>query len=83
MFANGMPETQAEIFEMFSYIDGEYIRPQEKNLIAGGGKCIASSNWDQYGNIVTNGYSFSPSELWEFMDGSKLYVGCSACYVVA
>lgn len=56
--------------------DGEYCRPWGADLRRAGGVCIRSSN-DGAGN---SGWSHSPTEEWEFPDGSRLEVGYSDCY---
>ena len=50
----------------------DYVRPQDSLLREAGGELVASSN--------DNGsYSHSPTEMWEFPDGSRLRVTCSDC----
>ena len=50
----------------------DYVRPQDSLLRAAGGELVASSN--------DNGsYSHSPTEMWEFPDGSRLRVTYSDC----
>ena len=50
----------------------DYVRPQDSLLREAGGVLISSSN--------DNGsYSHSPTDLWEFPDGSRLRVTCSDC----
>ena len=55
--------------------DGEYARPNGATLRAAGGVCLQSSN-DGAGN---GSWSHSPTEAWEFPDGSILEVGFSGC----
>ena len=55
--------------------EGEYCRPWGFQLRALGGVCLESSN-DGAGN---GSWSHSPTELWEFPDGSRLEVACSDC----
>ena len=50
----------------------EYVRPQGSLLRAAGGVLISSSN-------DNGGWSHSPTEMWEFPDGSRLRVTCSDC----
>ena len=50
----------------------EYARPSNSSLRAAGGVLISSSN-------DNGGYSHSPTDLWEFPDGSRLRVTCSDC----
>lgn len=50
----------------------DYVRPQESLLHEAGGVLISSSN-------DNGGYSHSPTDLWEFPDGSRLRVTCSEC----
>ena len=50
----------------------DYVRPQDSLLREAGGELVASSN--------DNGsYSHSPTDLWEFPDGSRLRVAYSDC----
>lgn len=61
--------------------DGNYCRPSDLALGTAGGIKTESSNWDADGATVPSGYSFSPTDVWEFPDGSSLvvdYSGCSA-----
>ena len=55
--------------------EGEYCRPWGFQLRALGGVCLESSN-DGAGN---GSWSHSPTELWEFPDGSRLEVAYSDC----
>ncbi|NCC40898.1 MAG: hypothetical protein EOM21_15915 [Gammaproteobacteria bacterium] len=74
-------ETIAEQLADESYdSDGGYCRPSERQLIEAGGTRVASSNWDENCQVVTAGYSFSPTEVWFFPDGSTLEVGYSGCW---
>lgn len=50
----------------------EYDRPSNSSLRAAGGELVASSNG-------RGGCSHSPTEMWEFPDGSRLRVTCSGC----
>lgn len=50
----------------------EYIRPSNSSLREAGGELVSSSN-------DNGGYSHSPTDLWEFPDGSRLLVTCSDC----
>ena len=53
----------------------EYVRPQGSLLREAGGVLISSSNdGGGYGP-----WSHSPTELWQFPDGSRLRVTCSDC----
>jgi hypothetical protein len=73
--------TIAQKFETdsFNYDCFAYIRPSNAALLSRGGVCIESSN-DNCGN---GGWSFSPTELWKFPDGSYLEVGYSLAAVVS
>lgn len=53
----------------------EYIRPSNSSLRAAGGVLVSSSN-DGAGN---GSWSHSPTDLWEFPDGSRLEVAFSSC----
>lgn len=53
----------------------EYIRPSNSSLRAAGGVLVSSSN-DGAGN---GSWSHSPTDLWEFPDGSRLEVAFSGC----
>lgn len=53
----------------------EYIRPSNSSLRAAGGVLVSSSN-DGAGN---GSWSHSPTELWQFPDGSRLEVAFSDC----
>ena len=53
----------------------EYCRPSNSSLRAAGGELISSSN-DGAGN---GSWSHSPTDMWEFPDGSRLQVTCSSC----
>ena len=72
-----MPENSAECFVLFAYHPetGEYLRPLESQLKECGGILVDSQK--------TSGISFSPTELWEFADGSVLRVSHSGCEVMA
>lgn len=63
--------TIAGAFEQESW-GVDYVRPQDSLLREAGGVLISSSN--------DNGsYSHSPTDLWEFPDGSRLRVAFSEC----
>lgn len=66
----------------FAYSDDGYNRPSEDILVSHGGYLIESSNWDVFGMMKSSGISFSPTEVWEFSDNSKLMVGYSRCEVI-
>lgn len=53
----------------------EYVRPSNSSLRAAGGVLVSSSN-DGAGN---GSWSHSPTDLWEFPDGSQLEVAFSGC----
>ena len=72
-----MEKTIAQDFYEAAYTEGEYIRPLDSKIEAAGGIMIASSNWDDEGRETAQ--SFSPTETWEFPDGSILQVGYSFC----
>ena len=55
--------------------DGEYARPWGATLRAAGGVCLQSSN----DGAENGGWSHSPTEVWEFPDGSSLEVRYSGC----
>jgi hypothetical protein len=57
-----------------------YVRPTTDELERFG-HLIASSNWGPDGEPVSSGVSFSPTEMWEFSDGSRLEVTCSTVRV--
>ena len=69
--------TIAHLFEMnsFDYDRFKYVRPSNSSLTSRGGRCVESSNT----NAGNSGWSFSPTELWVFPDGSYLEVGYSMC----
>ena len=63
--------TIAGAFEQKSW-GVDYVRPQDSLLREAGGVLISSSN--------DNGsYSHSPTDMWEFPDGSRLEVAFSGC----
>ena len=66
--------TIAGAFEQESW-GVDYVRPQDDLLREAGGVLISSSN-DGAGN---GSWSHSPTDLWEFPDGSRLEVTCSDC----
>ena len=69
-------ETIAQTLERESgSCEGEYARPLGFQLRALGGVCLESSN-DGAGN---GSWSHSPTDLWEFPDGSRLAVAFSGC----
>ena len=71
----------AKMFELSAYESANgYCRPNDNHLAAVGGQKLQSSNWDHNGQSITSGYSFSPTDLWEFKDGSRLEVAYSGCY---
>lgn len=73
--------TTAQRFADAAYDDDGYCRPSDLALGTAGGIKTESSNWGADGATVTSGYSFSPTDVWEFPDGSTLivdYSGCSA-----
>ena len=80
-----MPENSAECVVLFAYHPetDEYVRPLESSLKECGGILVESSNWNSDGSQKTTGISFSPTELWEFADGSVLRVSHSGCEVMA
>ena len=63
--------TIAGAFEQESW-GVDYVRPQDSLLREAGGVLISSSN-------DNGGYSHSPTDLWEFPDGSRLRVAFSEC----
>ncbi len=67
-----MSQTIAQQIEAESYDEDGYSRPSPA------GKLIWSSNW----HSGTSGWSFSPTEIYEFEDGSKLEVGYSGCWAL-
>lgn len=57
--------------------DGFYCRPMDFELREEfGGKMVAS------GNDEASLISFSPTDVWEFEDGSRAEVGCSIATVL-
>ena len=71
---NTTPITIAGAFERETW-GVEYIRPSNSSLRAAGGVLVSSSN-DGAGN---GSWSHSPTDLWEFPDGSRLEVAFSDC----
>ncbi len=67
-----MSKTIAQTIESSSYDEDGYNRPLPD------GELIWSSNWDS----KTSGYSFSPTEIYRFGDGSTLEVGYSGCWAL-
>ena len=58
--------------------DGLYCRPMDGELRDEfGGRMISSSNDGE--RII----SFSPTDVWEFPDGSRVEIGCSIAEVIA
>lgn len=66
-----MKNTIAGAFERQTW-GVEYCRPSNSSLRAAGGELIASSN-------DKGSYSHSPTDMWEFPDGSRLEVAFSGC----
>ena len=72
--------TSAEKVVRFAYSmreDGFYCRPRDGELRDFGGRLISSSNDGE--SII----SFSPTDVWEFGDGSRVEVGYSDAKVIA
>ena len=58
--------------------DGFYSRPRDSELREEfGGRMVSSSNDGE--RII----SFSPTDVWEFPDGSRVEIGCSIAEVIA
>ena len=57
--------------------DGFYSRPRDSEIAAFGGRLISSSNDGE--SVI----SFSPTDVWEFEDGSRVEIGCSNAEVIA
>lgn len=63
--------TSAEKVVRFAYSlreDGSYCRPRDGEIRAFGGRMISSSNDGE--SII----SFSPTDVWEFEDGSRVEI---------
>ena len=71
MSTNTTPITIAGAFERETW-GVEYVRPSSSSLRAAGGELVSSSN-------DRGSYSHSPTEMWEFPDGSRLRVTYSDC----
>ena len=74
MTTNTNTNTIAGTFERQTW-GVEYARPSSSSLRAAGGELVSSSN-DGAGN---GSWSHSPTDLWEFPDGSRLEVAFSDC----
>lgn len=61
-----------------AYAKTYYSRPPKAELEAYGGVCTYSSNDGNH-----SGWSFSPTEEWEFPDGSVIEIGYSAADVLS
>jgi hypothetical protein len=77
-------KTIAELFSDLTMARSEayltYVRPTADELERFG-RLVNSSNWGPDGEPIPCGYSFSPSEVWEFSDGSRLEITCSTVRV--
>ena len=75
-----MEKSVAEQVVDFAYSlseDGTYRRPRDSELRDEfGGRMISSSN--DGASLV----SFSPTDVWEFPDGSRAEIGCSIAEVL-
>ena len=72
--------TSAEKVVRFAYSmreDGFYCRPRDGELRDFGGRLISSSNDGE--SII----SFSPTDVWEFEDGSRVEIAYSDATVIA
>ena len=72
--------TSAEKVVRFAYSmrdDGFYCRPRDGELRDFGGRLISSSN--DGASLV----SCSPTDVWEFPDGSRVEIGYSNAEVIA
>lgn len=56
--------------------DGFYSRPRDSEIAAFGGRLVSSSNDGE--SVI----SFSPTDVWEFPDGSRAEIGCSIAEVI-
>ena len=75
-----MEKSIAEQVVDFAYSlseDGTYRRPRDGELRYFGGRLISSSNDGE--SII----SFSPTDVWEFPDGSRAEIGCSIAEAIA
>lgn len=63
-------------FYTTAYADGEYSRPRQSDLMHAGGVLVESSNEDN------STWSYSPTEVWRFPDGSALRVGYGIADIV-
>ena len=67
----------AKIAHAYAYDeDGRYYRPRDAVLEGMGGRIVASSNDGE------RDVSFSPTDTWEFPDGSRLEVAYSDATVL-
>ena len=74
-----METSIAEQVVYFAYSlseDGTYRRPRDSELAAFGGRLISSSNDGE--SVI----SFSPTDVWEFPDDSRVEIGCSNATVL-
>ena len=73
-----MEDSIAEQLVYFAYSlrdDGFYSRPRDSEIAAFGGRLVSSSNDGE--SVI----SFSPTDVWEFPDGSRAEIGCSIATV--
>jgi hypothetical protein len=74
-----MEKSIAEQVVAFAYSlrdDGFYSRPRDLELVAFGGRLISSSN------VGESVISFSPTDVWEFEDGSRAEIAYSDATVL-
>ena len=74
-----MEKSVAEQVVAFAYSlreDGFYCRPRDSELRDFGGRLISSSNDGE--SII----SFSPTDVWEFPDGSRVEIAYSDAEVL-
>ena len=74
-----MEDSIAEQLVYFAYSlrdDGFYSRPRDSEIAAFGGRLVSSSNDGE--SVI----SFSPTDVWEFPDGSRAEIGCSIATVL-
>lgn len=74
-----MEKSAAEQVVAFAYSmrdDGLYSRPRDSEIAAFGGRLVSSSN---DGEAVI---SFSPTDVWEFVDGSRAEITWSDATVL-
>ena len=74
-----MEDSIAEQLVYFAYSlrdDGFYSRPCDSEIAAFGGRLISSSNDGE--SVI----SFSPTDVWEFPDGSLAEISCSDAMVL-